>query len=216
MIRTVLSGLLLVAISAPPGICQTPAAAPIRKDLQQKHEEYLSLNRQIYMRHEDPESERIHVSDPGRAPSMEVRLRDIIRQGVLENAPGANPDDVKAAINYVQGELSFQAERPAETNLPLAQFSQLNGSQTLSVAYIVLQGGDVIPDTQPYLDFYAKGLAGWSLQASTGSEFRGCTLFVARMNAGLAGENWYLAWGKRIGATGSYLKIRLYGFDGSK
>ena len=77
-----------------------------------------------------------------------------------------------------------------------------------------MEGGEGIPDSQPFIDFYVERNGEWKLQAVTGSEFRASTYYVSSIPPGLAGESWFLAWGFKIGDSGARLAIRLYAFNG--
>lgn len=57
------------------------------------------------------------------------------------------------------------------TNTPFAEFSRLSARQTLVVAYIILEGGEGIPDSQPFVEFYANDGRGWGLKATMDSDF---------------------------------------------
>lgn len=99
---------------------------------------------------------------------------------------------------------------------PFADFFQLNGLPNLAVAYVILQGGEAIPDTQPYLEFFEKMNGSWGIKAEapTQSDFRGHSFSVSKIDSGVPNEAWFLAWGTTIGNPGTPMNVRLYGFDG--
>lgn len=138
---------------------------------------------------------------------------------VALNAPGASATTVAATISKLQGELSLSAYDPSPqvTNTPFADFFSLNGIQMAAVAYVVMQGADAIPDTQPYLNFYDKASGIWQerIEAPTLADFEGCTFSVAQLKSGVPGEAWFLAWGQPFGSSHGTKHIRLYAFDGA-
>jgi hypothetical protein len=115
------------------------------------------------------------------------QLHKLISDQVTDILSGPNPlaNDITRGIIAVQGE---------STDVPSATFFELNGIKSLSVAYVILQGGDVIADTQPYLEFYSLVNGNWELitEAPTRSDFRGCTFFISPMQSSLASEAWFL------------------------
>ena len=176
--------------------------------------EYFRLGRQIFSSPEDTGSGGLQRAD--LAEPVQVRLRDLVREAVGATLVSDSPvlSNVITTINNVQGELGFSAAWGVEvTNVPFADFSRLNGTPTLVDAYVIIQGG-AVPDSRAYVDFYQHVYGEWQLKATEGREFRGSTFFVSRIRPGISGEEWYLAWGQRLGDTGSRLNVRIYGFNG--
>ena len=124
---------------------------------------------------------------------------------------------VSSAIAALQGEITLSAWGPEETNTPFAKFFSLSGIRTVAVAYVMMKGGDPIPDTQPYLVFYDNASGIWTKKstASTLADFEGCTFPVAQLNSGLPGEAWFLAWEGGFGSSRASINLRLYAFDGA-
>ncbi len=186
----------------------------------QDRKAYLKLNRQIFARHEDPDSEKFHVSQPDKVSEIKSQLHKLVSQeirAVLEK-PSASARDLTASISALQGELNFANGWGTQaTNTPFAEFFELDGVQSVAIGYVIIQGGEAIPNTQPYLEFYCRLNGTWQMksQATTLSDFSGRTFSVARMNSGIADEAWFLAWGSTIGNPGTPLNIRLYAFDGN-
>ena len=122
-----------------------------------------------------------------------------------------------SAISTLQGEITLSAWGPEETNTPFAQFLSLNGTQTVAIAYALMQGGDAIPDTQPYLRFYdnSSGVGAEKASSPTLADFEACTFSVAQLKSGNPGEAWFLAWGMPFGSSRGSVHICLYSFDGS-
>ena len=148
--------------------------------------------------------------------SIEAKLRAAIHGAIGQalRAPNPTASGVTDAVREVQGEMTFG--RNDMTNLPFADFSRLNTHPTLTIAYMILEGGEGIPDSRPFIEFYSNENGAWNLKATIDSDFKSSTLFLSSIDAGLAGENWYLAWGKKIGDPASNLSMRIYGFDGNK
>jgi hypothetical protein len=181
--------------------------AQVASDTAQRHAKYAQLNRQIFHTHEDPDSGRALSQD--MAADIHSQLHRLLSDEIMSalTAPDPSERNLRTAIIAVQGE---------STDVPFAKLFDLNGIKSLAVGYVVLQGNEAIPDTQPYLEFYDRmnGLWERKAEASTQSDFRGCTFFVSKMKSPISTESWFLTWGKTIGDTGSRLKIRLYAFDG--
>ena len=111
------------------------------------------------------------------------------------STPKPSAESISSAIAAVQGEITLSGWGPEETNTPFAKFFPLSGVQTLAVAYVIMQGGDAKPDTQPYLVFYDNVSGVWAKKAAapTLADFEACTFSVAQLNSGVPGEAWFLA-----------------------
>jgi hypothetical protein len=132
-------------------------------------------------------------------------------------APNPSDGSIAGAISSLQGDLSMAGWVP-DMDIPYAKFFTLSSVQSLAVAYVTLQGGDAIPDTQAYLEFYDKPTGIWEKKASapTISDFKRSSFAVAQIDSGVPGEAWFLAWGLMIGSSDGSRNVRLYAFDGSK
>src|SRR5579863_635616 len=157
-LRTVISFLTLAGA----GLLFAQITAQSQKELEHERASFLQMNRQIYARYDDPESGKVVAQE--QVKLIEDKLRAAIQGAIARVLRTPNPTaaDVTVAISGIQGELTFGrgdlANPPSAganlTNAPFAEVSQLNGSQTLIVAYIILEGGMGIPDSQPFIEFY--------------------------------------------------------------
>ena len=195
---------------------QTSERTKVSGELESRHVTYVQLNRQIFARHQDPDSEKAHISQPDRVAGIRSQLHKLLVDEIDStlNGPSPSASNVKNAVTSVQGDIALPPDDM--TNTPLAEPFELNGIQSLAVAYAILEGGEAIPDTQPYLEFYNRMNGSWEkkAQAPTQSDFHGRTFFVSQMNSGIPGEAWFLVWGMTIGNPGTPVNVRLYGFDG--
>ena len=207
---------LLLPIMAASAVCQPAAGGLSAEEMARLRAEYGKLNGQTFRLKGNLELGRTFVEDPERVPVVRKELLDLLRQAITRvlSSPRATEGQVQDAINEVQGDFMFGGWDG--TNTPLAHFFSLNGDRCLAAAYAIEEGGEAIPDSQSFLDFYVKRNNEWTLQAVTGSEFRSSKFFVSSIPAGLAGESWFLVWGSRIGNSRGRLAIRLYAFDGDK
>ena len=153
---------------------QSQNSTLIAAEHNQRHASYAQLNRQIFGQHDDPASDKLHVSQWDRIAAIRSQLHQLISDEINDVLVTLNPtaDDVKNAIVAVQGE---------STDKPFANFFELNGIKSLAVGYIILQGDDAIADTQPYLEFYSRTNGNWTVKAaaSTLSDFRGRTFLIS-------------------------------------
>jgi hypothetical protein len=103
-----------------------------------------------------------------------------------------------------------------DMDIPFAKLFRLNDIPTLAVAYVILQGGDAIPDSHPYLEFWDKSSGIWQKKASASvkSDFEGFTFSVAQLKSGAPGEAWFLAWGLPLGNSVGAEYLRLYSYNG--
>lgn len=133
---------------------QTSSNTQTFDDGGQHRSAYVQLNRQIIARHSDNDSEKFHISEPGKAAEVKSQLHGLISHEIMNALSVHNPSqsDVTRSITALQGEMAISD--PESTNTPFAELFQLSNTHTAAVAYIILQGGDSIPDTQPYLEFY--------------------------------------------------------------
>jgi hypothetical protein len=127
---------------------------------------------------------------------------------------GLNQDDIR------KGLLPFQqvslADDERSTNTPLVQCFSLKTEPYCFAAYTILRGGEGIPDSQAYLDFFPKNGGDTEPTGIPASDFRGFRFFVKKVSAMVPFQEWVLVWGNRIGDTGYRLNARLYSFDGSQ
>lgn len=209
---------ILVIVVCRLGGAQTVASSEEPGTPQSRHAAYLQLNRAIYARHGDEGSGRSEkAGDNFKSASQQLSklIGKEIELALASSKP--SPSSVTAAISNLQGEMTFSAWGEEGTNTPFAEVFSLNGIQTAAVAYVIMQGGDAIPDTQPYLNFYDKASGIWQERAAspTLTDFEGCTFSVAKLNSGVPGEAWFLTWGQPFGSSHGTKHIRLYAFDGS-
>lgn len=213
---TIRTTTLLLAWTACQGLCQSAGSQTVPTDATELNAEYGRLSQTIYNRHEDPESVRLHTSDPERVALIEARMQGILRETATRILESEDPREsrIADALRAIQGELWFRD--PTMTNSPFAHLFVVNGLRCAAVGYIILEGGDGIPDSKAFLDFYVKQNAGWVRHATTGADFKGTTFFASPIAAGLSGQAWFVAWGMKVGDTGARVGIRLYSFDGDQ
>jgi hypothetical protein len=209
---------LLFTVLSCTGRAQTSDSPEAPASPQERRQNYLQLNRQIYARHQDPSSGQLNASEE-KARSKRDQLHNMIAKEIDMALAAPNPSDgsIAGAISSLQGDLSMAGWVP-DMDIPYAKFFTLSSVQSLAVAYVTLQGGDAIPDTQAYLEFYDKPTGIWEKKASapTISDFKRSSFAVAQIDSGVPGEAWFLAWGLMIGSSDGSRNVRLYAFDGSK
>lgn len=133
---------------------------------------YFQLNRQIYARHQDSGSGGLSgLADKFQAVTDQLDKLISHEVKVALNSPGASAATITSAISKLQGQLSLQIYDPDPriTNTPFASLFKLNGDKWAGVGYIILRGGDGIPDTQPYLKFYNEAAGSWLERADGGA-----------------------------------------------
>lgn len=196
---------------------QTTIAGPDEPDAQKRHSAYVRANRQIYASHEDPGSGALNFSD-AKASVISKQLHEMVSKEIdlTLSARKVSANDVTSAISALQGKMNLTDSGPDFTNTPFAKFFSLNGVTNVAVAFVLLQGGDAIPDTQTYLDFYDNASGIWTkkVTAPTLADFEGCSFSVAELTSGLPGEAWFLVWGGPFGSSHNREHMRLYSFDG--
>jgi hypothetical protein len=86
----------------------------------------------------------------------------------------------------------------------------------LVVGFTIYRDGLAIPDTRPFVQFYAQDFGNWVLKGEVGLELRGC--FWSHVRVEGSGNSKLLYWlsGRRYGDTGTRLRIQLFEFDGSE
>ena len=183
----------------------------------QRQANYLQLNRKIFTRHADPDSEKMHIEQEDKVAEIRSQLHDLMVDEIDStlNGPASSSTSVKTALMNLQGAMTLPMGDM--TNTPYADSFVLNGVNSTAVAYAILQGGDTIPDTQAYLEIYDRSNGHWERKtgAPTQSDFRHRTFYVSQIDSGVPGEAWFLAWGMTIGNPGTPVNVRLYAFDGN-
>jgi hypothetical protein len=217
MIGLFLTALFWVTLSQS-GLAQTAGLSRTGGTPQSRRSTYLQLNRKIYARHQDAGSGQLNDSNDSKQLTADQLNKLIGSEIKLALAtPGASAASVTASIANLQGDLSLSAYDPRSTNTPFVKFVEVNGVEAAAVAYVIMQGGDAIPDTQPYLVLYDKSSGVWEqkIAAPTPEDFGGCSLSVAQLNPGIPGEAWFLVWGQPFGSSHGSKQVRLYAFDGT-
>lgn len=193
-----------------------PAQAP--SSAAERHGKYVQLNRQILARHGDKGSGAWNDSQEKLEATTE-RLHKMIGDEIGRVLASSAPSEktISDAIAKLQGEFSLSTWDP-DMNTPSAKLLNVNGVPTLAVAYVIVRGGDAVPDTRAYLEFYDRASGDWERKASapTNADFQLSTFYVARINSGVPGEAWFLAWGVPINSSRATKNLRLYSFDGIK
>ncbi len=212
------NGVLILVVLCYRGFGQSSVPTLSDSAPQGRHAAYLQLNRKIYARHENPGSGDLDISK-GEGHSANQQLNEMIAKeiGLALSAPKPSAKSVSSAIAALQGDITLSGWGPEETNTPFAKFFSFSGIQTAAITYVILQGGDATPDTQPYLVFYDNASGVWMKKASAPTlvDFEECTFSVAQLNSGVPGEVWFLAWGGGFGSSSASIKLRLYAFDGA-
>jgi hypothetical protein len=90
------------------------------------------------------------------------------------------------------------------------------GIRILVVGFTIYRDGLAIPDTRPYVQFYAQESGNWILKGEVGLELRGC--FWSHVKVEGRGNSKLRYWlsGRRYGDTGSNLRVQLFEYDGSE
>ena len=209
---------LLLSLAPASCVCQTVQGRLSQDDVVSMRAAYASLNGQTFALHGNPKLGKAYDESPESVAVIRKDLLGLVRRAItrsLSSSP-ATDGSVRDAINGVQGDFAFGALWTDGTNTPFAHSFSLGGYACFAAAYAIMEGGEGIPDSQSFLDFYVKKDNEWQLQAVTGSGFRSSTFYLSSIPAGLAGESWFLAWGMHIGNTRGKLSLRLYAFDGEK
>lgn len=194
---------------------QTVSASADSSDAQKRHDAYIHINHQIFASHDYKDSGQMPEK---QVPSATRQLHEMISKEIALALSAQKPSekDITSAISALQGDMRLADSGSDMTNTPLAKFFTLNGVKNVALAYVILQGGDAIPDTQTYLDFYDNASGVWTKKATapTLADFAGCSFSVAQLNSGLPGEAWFIAWGMPFGSSHASHHVRLYSFDG--
>lgn len=209
---------LLPPLMAASAICQSSQGGLSAQEAASLRAQYGQLNEQTFILHGNPKLGRLLEEDPGRVPVVRKELLGILRKAIIQvlSSPRATEEQVRDTINRVQGDFAFGPWAGDSNNTPFAHFFSLNGYQSLAVAYAIMEGGEGIPDSQSFLDFYVRRNDEWKLRTVAGSDFRSSTFSVYAIPAGLVGESWFLACGHHFGDSGGRLTLRLYAFDGDE
>jgi hypothetical protein len=177
---------------------------------------YADLSKKVYATHEQKNLDEVRQSKSEHS-KITAELHNLVSSEIIAALSIGNlkTADLNKAITDVQAGHSMAAWGSDTTNTPHSERFIENGVQTVAVAYAVLHGGDAVPDTDAYLEFYDNRNGVWHLitEALTKSDFERRTFYVSSIKSGLPGETWFVVWGDWI-ASGNGLKIRLYSYNG--
>ncbi len=204
--------LSLIILAALVTLCATPTS---RQSLA-RQKKYTDLSAQIFPIHNaQPDFE---WPSPGKERQIRSRLHQLIRDEIdLTLAAGSVPKDVlRASIVALQGAATLSGWQKESGDLPFVSFS-IKGVPSVAVGYSVVYGGLAIPQADAYLEIYQQISGKWSFKigAPIDSNFAGSSFFISQITAGRPEEQWFLAWRKTFGDTGSRLRLRLFAFNGT-
>lgn len=193
---------------------QQRCAAQTKPDVLSDRERYLQLARSVYTWSDDDTSK--NRKDLGEVAEMKIvgSIRKMIQEQVINGMrQSLKQNDIRRALLPFQ-QISLADDERA-TNTPLVQCFSLKTEPYCFAAYTILRGGEGIPDSQAYLDFFLGKAGNAEPFGIPASDFRGSRFFVKEVAALVPFQEWVLAWGNRIGDTGYRLNARLYSFDES-
>lgn len=180
-----------------------------------KSDDYGRLNRQIYMTMDEGRRGRKDLLLGDQREPVARGLKDMLVQQALYTLDrGGKSDEVKGAINTLQGAYAHARLRRDATNTPVVHQTVVNGTPVVAVIASIMRGNDVIPDPMTFVLFFAKSGGSWTLVAESGQEFESRTLYAEPIRSPLEGEAWYLVYGQVYGSSGGYKRIAVYSFNG--
>lgn len=149
-----------------------------------------------------------------------TRLRDLITSAITTallspEASEASGQTITRVIESIQrGDKNTSGILGEEP--PFAEFRRAGNTRLLVVGFTIYRDGLAIPDTRPYVQFYAQESGNWILRGEVGLELRGC--FWSHVQVEGRGNSKLLYWlsGRRYGDTGTRLRVQLFEFDGSE
>ena len=146
-----------------------------------------------------------------------TRLRDLITSAIARvlTSPEASGQTIAQRIESIQRGDKNTSEILGEEP-PFAEFGGAGGIRILVVGFTIYRDGLAIPDTRPYVQFYAQESGNWILKGEVGLELRGC--FWSHVKVEGRGNSKLRYWlsGRRYGDTGSNLRVQLFEYDGSE
>ena len=121
------------------------------QDREQRNQEFLRLNRQIFPAHTDapPNS----ITDPDQILRVRTQLNDLVAQSIKATllTGTSSAVNVSSAIKALQGNT---APSSRVSNTPFSGMFTIGGFKNLAVAYVIPEGNEAMPDTHPHLEFY--------------------------------------------------------------
>ena len=209
----------LIASLAQLAAGQVPSRSEAANARELRRQTYSQLSKSVFAGPTAPvDALQRAVSLPAaRVDEITEQLHNLLVAEIEDALAGPKPAgrDVAQSLGRLLGETSISEWDAQSSNTPFAEFVELNGAQTLAVAYGVLRSCGALPNSHPYFEFYAPENGAWQLKTQANLDFDRCTFFVSPIDEGLPGQAWFLAWGKVFGDTGSRLKLRLFAFDGT-
>ena len=217
MTKTAWISCLLLFGHAGNEFAQTNNNSQMSSELESRRARYVLLDRQIFAQHADPDSEKNHISQPDKVAEIGSQLRKLLSDEIDSVLLGPGFLSEQGKRRYYKCPGRHGAPVDDMTNTPFASPFVLSGVPGFAIAYAILEGGEIIPDTQPYLVFYdrSNGRFEMKAEAPTLLHFRARTFFVSQMDSGIPGEAWFLAWGMTVGNPGTPVNVRLYWFCGN-
>ncbi len=217
--RTWWSSLWLIGFLVQLSSGQTPASFQASNAHEQRRQAYLQLSRNVFAGPREPlDVLQGLVSLPAaQVDEITERLHDLLVADIEDvlSAPKPSAQGVTQSLRHLLGETSLSEWDAQSSNTPFAEFVEFSGAQMLAVSYGILRSGGALPNSHPYLEFYAPENGEWQLRAQANLDFDRCSFFVSSMDAALPGQAWFLAWGRVFGDTGGRLRLRLFAFDGT-
>jgi len=160
----------------------------------------------------------IRALSPALEESYVRELHDVLATDIstaLNSKEKPDAQQVKRAIDDLQGTFSLKFDNDLKHRPPFADYSETTGGPVVTVAFAILKDPVAIPRPEPFIQFYTRRGGVWELKAEAPRDLQNRWLEAATLPSPFGNEVWVLAWGKRYGDTGSRLYAYLYAFDGN-
>jgi len=127
--------------------------------------------------------------------------------------PAAEPDALADALRSVYDPWAAWREF---TNAPAVTAATIRGRRYLVVSSLLFHGGGATPGTTWSIRAFDVTSSPARAVATASSDFTGDALVVRELRAPVEAQHWLLAYGIRVGDTGSRSDAAVYAFDGTR
>jgi hypothetical protein len=208
------TALALSVLSVPTGLAQ---ANECTADRQRYHD----LNEPLFY-HGQKGDQRDRQRYDKIKKSGTAALSDFVQNivlGKLDN--GASAPEIASYLSCLQegdsidtavetrNYFSLKTLNPDTTNTPSSFGEQVLGGPLNVTALVLNRGANVIPETKPIVQCFARRGNHWALVGQAGAEYEQHTFDVYHLQSPVPTETWLLLAGKLLGSSAADLKLEL-------
>jgi hypothetical protein len=182
---------------------------------------YRHLNKPLFYKgQKGDQSDRLRYDKAKKSGT--AALTGFVRELVIrELNRGVSASEIASYLSCTQqndvaeptASFSLREWDPRATNSPVSFGRDVEGGPLNVTALVLNRGANVVPDTMPIVQCFAKQGSHWVLVGQAGEDYERHTFDVYHLRSPVPTETWFLLAGKIFGGSGGDLKLELVTCD---